>query len=76
MSEAGFALFDTGHRVVAAGGKPGGFSVRGGVALKPRLLAIEGVALDGGQLGLFAPPGGRRQRRSAFDPLTCGFPRS
>lgn len=31
------------HRVVAAGGKPGGFSARGGPATKARLLAIEGV---------------------------------
>jgi methylated-DNA-[protein]-cysteine S-methyltransferase len=29
------------HRVVAAGGKLGGFSARGGVATKQRLLAIE-----------------------------------
>jgi methylated-DNA-[protein]-cysteine S-methyltransferase len=31
------------HRVVAAGGKLGGFSARGGAATKRRLLAIEGV---------------------------------
>lgn len=31
------------HRVVAAGGKPGGFSARGGPATKARLLAIEGA---------------------------------
>lgn len=29
------------HRVVAADGKPGGFSARGGVATKLRMLAIE-----------------------------------
>jgi O-6-methylguanine DNA methyltransferase len=29
------------HRVLAAGGKPGGFTARGGVATKLRLLAIE-----------------------------------
>jgi methylated-DNA-[protein]-cysteine S-methyltransferase len=29
------------HRVLAAGGKPGGFSAPGGVATKLRLLAIE-----------------------------------
>jgi methylated-DNA-[protein]-cysteine S-methyltransferase len=29
------------HRVVAAGGKLGGFSARGGTAMKRRLLAIE-----------------------------------
>jgi methylated-DNA-[protein]-cysteine S-methyltransferase len=31
------------HRVVAAGGKTGGFSANGGVATKLRLLAIEGA---------------------------------
>ena len=31
------------HRVVAAGGKPGGFSAHGGRATKARLLAIEGA---------------------------------
>jgi methylated-DNA-[protein]-cysteine S-methyltransferase len=40
------------HRVVAAGGKLGGFSARGGTNTKLRLLAIEGAAL-GGQPGLF-----------------------
>jgi methylated-DNA-[protein]-cysteine S-methyltransferase len=33
------------HRVVAAGGKFGGFSARGGVATKLRLLSIEGAFL-------------------------------
>jgi len=32
------------HRVVAAGGKTGGFSAPGGAATKRRLLAIEGAA--------------------------------
>ena len=36
------------HRVLAAGGKPGGFSAHGGTATKARLLALEGVHLDGG----------------------------
>ena len=31
------------HRVVAAGGRLGGFSARGGAATKRRLLAIEGA---------------------------------
>ena len=31
------------HRVLAAGGKDGGFSARGGVATKRRLLVIEGA---------------------------------
>ncbi|HWA64979.1 MAG TPA: methylated-DNA--[protein]-cysteine S-methyltransferase [Mycobacteriales bacterium] len=33
------------HRVLAAGGKLGGFSARGGVTTKSRLLAIEGASL-------------------------------
>jgi O-6-methylguanine DNA methyltransferase len=31
------------HRVLAAGGRPGGFSAHGGLATKARLLEIEGV---------------------------------
>lgn len=34
------------HRVLAASGKPGGFSAQGGLALKARMLAIEGVELS------------------------------
>lgn len=33
------------HRVLAAGGKPGGFSAHGGMSTKQRMLAIEGVEL-------------------------------
>ena len=40
-----FALIVPCHRVVAAGGKMGGFSANGGVATKLRLLAIEHAAL-------------------------------
>jgi methylated-DNA-[protein]-cysteine S-methyltransferase len=40
------------HRVVAAGGKLGGFSARGGSSTKQKLLAIEGYA-PGGQASLF-----------------------
>ena len=36
------------HRVLAAGGKLGGFSAHGGAATKEKLLAIEGVRFDGG----------------------------
>jgi methylated-DNA-[protein]-cysteine S-methyltransferase len=43
------------HRVVAAGGKTGGFSARGGVATKLRMLAIEGAQIDG-TLPLFERP--------------------
>jgi len=35
------------HRVLAAGGKPGGFSAYGGTATKEKLLALEGVHLSG-----------------------------
>ena len=35
------------HRVLAAGGKIGGFSAQGGVATKRRMLAIEGAPLNG-----------------------------
>ena len=34
------------HRVLAASGKLGGFSAHGGVEIKARMLAIEGVAID------------------------------
>ena len=36
------------HRVLAAGGKLGGFSAPGGARTKAKLLALEGVHLDGG----------------------------
>ena len=35
------------HRVLAAGGKIGGFSAQGGIATKRRMLAIEGAKLNG-----------------------------
>ena len=40
------------HRIVAAGGKPGGFSAHGGRATKARLLAIEGATASPAQLEL------------------------
>jgi len=40
------------HRVVAAGGKLGGFSARGGADTKLRMLAIEGAAVNQ-QIDLF-----------------------
>jgi methylated-DNA-[protein]-cysteine S-methyltransferase len=45
------------HRVLAAGGRIGGFSAPGGQAAKRRMLALEGVALD---------PPAARQRSFAF----------
>ena len=38
-----FAIVVPCHRVLAAGGTPGGFSASGGVATKLRMLAIEGA---------------------------------
>jgi methylated-DNA-[protein]-cysteine S-methyltransferase len=35
------------HRVLAAGGKLGGFSARGGTATKLRLLSLEGAQASG-----------------------------
>jgi methylated-DNA-[protein]-cysteine S-methyltransferase len=37
------------HRVVAAGGKPGGFSAHGGRATKAKMLEVEGVSCGPGQ---------------------------
>jgi methylated-DNA-[protein]-cysteine S-methyltransferase len=45
------------HRVLAAGGRPGGFSAHGGLRTKLRLLEIEG-APGFGRGGLFGPPSG------------------
>jgi methylated-DNA-[protein]-cysteine S-methyltransferase len=40
------------HRVLGSGNRIGGFSAPGGRPAKERLLALEGVRLDGGQLAL------------------------
>jgi methylated-DNA-[protein]-cysteine S-methyltransferase len=50
-----FAVIVPCHRIVAAGGKLGGFSARGGVSMKLRLLAIENACLSGTRL-LFGRP--------------------
>lgn len=42
-----FAIVVPCHRVVAAGGKIGGFSARGGIKTKLRMLAIEGAPATG-----------------------------
>ncbi len=47
-----FAILVPCHRVVAAGGKLGGFSANGGVATKLRLLAIEGAQPNAPELPL------------------------
>ena len=41
-----FAIIVPCHRVVAAGGRLGGFSAGGGAATKRRILAIEGIGRD------------------------------
>jgi methylated-DNA-[protein]-cysteine S-methyltransferase len=53
------------HRVLAAGGKVGGFSANGGIATKLRLLSIEGAQTSSApplfeKLPLVAPPRRRR----------------
>lgn len=55
-----FAIVVPCHRVLAAGGKPGGFSANGGIETKLRLLAIEGVTTKDG----LAPPPGRMAGRA------------
>ena len=57
-----FAIVVPCHRVLAAGGRSGGFSATGGVTTKLRMLAIEG-ARSNGQAALFSGNDG-----SGFDP--------
>lgn len=52
LSRNGYAPIVPCHRVLAAGGQAGGFSARGGLSTKLRLLTIEGAPL-GGAPGLF-----------------------
>jgi methylated-DNA-[protein]-cysteine S-methyltransferase len=52
LARNGYAPIVPCHRVLAAGGQAGGFSARGGLATKLRLLTIEGAPL-GGTPGLF-----------------------
>jgi methylated-DNA-[protein]-cysteine S-methyltransferase len=51
------------HRILAAGGKPGGFSGPGGVATKLRLLTIEGAQPEGPMLFERLPLAAARLRR-------------
>jgi methylated-DNA-[protein]-cysteine S-methyltransferase len=60
-----FAIIVPCHRVLAANGKPGGFSANGGVDTKLRMLAIEG-AKPNGQPPLLAAGTGL-----GFDPKTA-----
>lgn len=52
------------HRVLAAGGKLGGFSAPGGSATKMRLLAIEGAQPGGPTLFDSLPPPAQTRRRA------------
>jgi methylated-DNA-[protein]-cysteine S-methyltransferase len=52
------------HRVLAAGGKTGGFSASGGVVTKMRLLSIEGAQPNGPTLFAQLPLSAPRRRRS------------
>lgn len=49
------------HRILASGGRMGGFSAHGGTCTKERLLALEGVrpGADAPLLALMDPPAGR-----------------
>jgi methylated-DNA-[protein]-cysteine S-methyltransferase len=53
MNQNPIALVIPCHRVIAAGGRIGGYG--GGLDIKRALLALEGIHMDAG-----APPGGRR----------------
>ncbi len=57
-----FAIVVPCHRVLAAGGKVGGYSANGGIATKLRLLALEPTTLNGA--ALFEGDG-----KFGFDPL-------
>jgi len=46
MAKNPVALIIPCHRVLAAGGKPGGFSAPGGLSSKVRMLALEGVHVE------------------------------
>jgi methylated-DNA-[protein]-cysteine S-methyltransferase len=56
LSRNPFAIVVPCHRVVAAGGKPGGFSASGGARTKLRMLAIEGAEAGGARALFDAQP--------------------
>lgn len=55
------------HRVVAAGGRAGGFSAHGGIGTKVRLLANEGVTLKDVPAATGSPRKGKGKHGLAFD---------
>jgi methylated-DNA-[protein]-cysteine S-methyltransferase len=77
-----FALVVPCHRVLAAGGKAGGFSANGGIATKLRLLAIEDAhtqpgLFDGdGTFGFDPDAITARRRDAARSPASGPRPRS
>src|SRR6266850_6912827 len=60
-----FAIVVPCHRVLAAGGRPGGFSANGGVATKIRLMRLEGARRPGAP-GLFGD-----EPALGFDPASA-----
>jgi len=72
-----FAIIVPCHRVLAAGGKLGGFSARGGARTKFRLLAIEGTSpSDAPTLFVMEPSTTlHRSRRAAAKPKGPAGPR-
>jgi len=71
-----FAIIVPCHRVLAAGGKLGGFSARGGVTTKFRLLSIEGARpSDAPTLFVMEPSTARSRSRRTARPRAPGAPR-
>jgi len=64
MAKNPIALLIPCHRVLAAGGKVGGFSAPGGVRTKLRLLSIEGAQPGGPTLFADLPLASRPRRRA------------
>jgi methylated-DNA-[protein]-cysteine S-methyltransferase len=63
LAQNPFPLVVPCHRVIAANGRPGGFSAFGGIKTKARLLNIEGVDLKWSKAQL-----SEKKRRSAGNP--------
>ncbi len=74
LGENEFPIIVPCHRVLAAGGKTGGFSAPGGVSTKMRMLTIEqaqaGSSVQAGQLSLFDQLPLAAQDRSPSRPRT------
>jgi methylated-DNA-[protein]-cysteine S-methyltransferase len=68
-----FAIVVPCHRVLAAGGKPGGFSANGGVATKRRMLVIEGAPVVTAQqeIDLTPAPAPSAAAGLGFDPVAA-----